>query len=127
MAKTVLAVDDDADFLELLKDVLSAEGYLVNTSRQPADVVRLARELQPAIVIVDLKMPNHSGWQIIEQLKADPRTSAAQIVVCTGATGEVLERGDILRQLGCLVLLKPFELADLFALLSGRTPQLEAS
>jgi CheY-like chemotaxis protein len=113
----VLVVDDDPDFLDLMDAVLSPEGYAVLPCLDAGAAYSKAKQYSPAVVIVDLLMPGVSGWQLIEQLKGDPQTAGVHIIVCTGAAPEAMLHQAALRQLGCDVLLKPFELDDLLAML----------
>jgi CheY-like chemotaxis protein len=66
LAKTVLVVDDDPDFRELMADVLEAQGYHVAPCPVATEAFRMAGELRSDAIIVDLVMPGFSGWQVIE-------------------------------------------------------------
>ena len=123
MAKTVLVVDDDADFLEMMDAVLSSEGYSVVCCAISGEAQQRAQQLRPAVVIVDLVMRDLDGWQVIEQLKAEPTTACSTVIVCTGAVREATQEVARLRQWGCEVLLKPFELCDLLGMLAKAIAQ----
>ena len=113
MSETVLVVDDDSDFLEMMDAVLTSEGYSVASCAASTEAQQKAQQLQPAVIIVDLRMRDLSGWQVIEQLKAEPTTACLPVIFCTAAVSEALQQVARLRQWGCEVLLKPFELRDL--------------
>lgn len=119
MAKTVMVVDDDSDFLELLDALLAPEGYDVVSCIDPTVAFEKIKALHPDVVVVDLLMPGRTGWQIIEQTKNDPIVSTTHIIVCTAAVADAMEHLAKLRQWGCAILLKPFELDDLLAMVSG--------
>jgi CheY-like chemotaxis protein len=82
-AATILAIDDDPLAVELIEAVLASEGYTVLKATGGEAGVELARQAQPALVILDLMMPEVDGFAVIERLRADPATSAIPIVVLT--------------------------------------------
>jgi CheY-like chemotaxis protein len=118
MAKTVLVVDDERDFLDLMADLLQVEGYHVIPCPVPTEAFRLAKQQRPDGIILDLVMPGCSGWQVMEQLKADPQMACIPVVVTTGKTMRSKQEIVRLKQLATDVLFKPFELDDLFASLA---------
>ncbi len=123
MRNVVLVVDDDEDFLELLTAVLGPNGYKIVPCPDPAEAHTLARQWRPAVILLDLVMPYYTGWQVIEQVEADPGTHDIPIVVCTAALSSLTHRYRELRLMGCEVLLKPFELEDLLSMLARVTAQ----
>lgn len=123
MAKTVVVVDDDPDFLGMLEAVLQPAGYGVVPCLESTAVYQKAQQLRPDVIILDLLMPGQSGWQIIEQLKADPQTARISVIVCTAAVSDAMQQVAKLRQWGCQVLLKPFELRDLLSMVAKATAQ----
>jgi len=123
MAKTLLVVDDDPDFSELLEAVLTPEGYTVVPCSDPTQAQQMARQLRPDAIMVDVIMRGLNGWQVIEQLKADSQTARIPIVVCTAAAFDAMQQVAQLREWRCHVLLKPFELVDLFSTLAKAIAQ----
>ena len=83
---TVLTIDDDPLALELATAVLEPAGYMVLTARTGSNGVALARSAQPDVILLDLVMPEVDGFAVVEQLRADPRTSSIPIVVLTSKT-----------------------------------------
>jgi signal transduction histidine kinase/DNA-binding response OmpR family regulator len=83
---TVLTIDDDPLALELASAVLEPAGYMVLTARTGSNGVALARSAQPDVILLDLVMPEVDGFAVVEQLRADPRTSSIPIVVLTSKT-----------------------------------------
>jgi DNA-binding response OmpR family regulator len=121
-----MVLDDDQDFVDLLEIVLEQEGFRVVPCPAPNEAHRMARQLWPDTLIVDLLMPGLNGWQVIEQLRSDPRLGGVHIIVCTASVfgAQSLART---RQLGCDVLLKPFELDDLVAAVRRAKARCKAS
>src|SRR5438105_2021359 len=81
-APSLLLVDDDAVFRERLAQALSRRGYDVRTAESAADAVAAARADSPELAVVDLRMPNGSGLELVRDLKSID--AATRIVVLTG-------------------------------------------
>ncbi len=78
-----MIVDDDADSRELLSRFLTRQGYGVGTAASGAEGVRLARELRPAAILLDVIMPGMDGWDVLASLKADPALARIPVVMVT--------------------------------------------
>ena len=91
---TVLAVDDDPTALELIDAVLGPEGYTVLRAASGPEALQLARQEQPALVILDLLMPGMDGFDVVEALRADPVTEQIPIVILTSKS---IEAADLAR------------------------------
>jgi len=52
-------------------------------ARSSERAVRLARDLQPDVVILDVLMPSHDGWEILQTLRSESRTTNLQVVICS--------------------------------------------
>jgi CheY-like chemotaxis protein len=107
---TVLVVDDDPRIVALLIEALAAGGYRV-LAALGAQALRLAREARPAVVLLDLQMPQMDGAEVCRRLRAEPATAAIPIVLMSaderlGAAARALAVDDQLP--------KPFKLSDLF-------------
>jgi hypothetical protein len=77
----VLVIDDDATVLDLLRRSLSRDGFRVETANNGASGLTRARELQPAIITLDVMMPGMDGWEVLGALKADPMTANIPVIV----------------------------------------------
>lgn len=81
----VLAVDDDYDVLLALQDVLEMEGYRVIPARSGQEALDLLRRgLRPAVILLDLMMPDVSGWEFRHQQQADGALASIPVVVVSG-------------------------------------------
>jgi PAS domain S-box-containing protein len=78
---TVLVVDDDPAARDLLTRSLAAEGYHVQTASTGDEGLRLARELRPLAVTLDVLMPGMDGWAVLTALKGDPETADIPVVM----------------------------------------------
>lgn len=79
----VLVIDDNADWLDLLKRYAVGSRYQVIGLREPESARRLAEKLQPAVIFLDVMMPNIDGWQIISELRQERATRQIPVIVCS--------------------------------------------
>jgi CheY-like chemotaxis protein len=89
--KTILVVDDDLEIRDTLKDVLVEEGYAVKTAANGAEALELLRdaplrEHEPSLIVLDLMMPEMSGWQFCEAQRADPALSSIPVLIISAAS-----------------------------------------
>ena len=82
-ANLILAIDDDPTTLDMMKKYLNKEGYEVVTASNGDEGLRLARELNPAAITLDVLMPRVDGWKVIKALKADPDTRHIPVIMLT--------------------------------------------
>jgi len=81
--KTVLIIDDDPTVGELMKRQLLKENYKVVIAPNGKEGVRLARDLQPDVIILDILMPEMDGWSVLRTLKADPKVSDIPVIMAS--------------------------------------------
>jgi len=81
--RLVLSVDDDEGVITLFRRYLSKRGYRVIGLTNSKTVVEKARQLHPIAITLDVMMPDKDGWQVIQELKADPTTRHIPVIMCT--------------------------------------------
>ncbi len=81
--KIVLAVDDDVQVISLYERYLKPHGYTVISLTDPANAVEKALELRPFAITLDIMMPEHDGWDVIQALKAHPETQNIPVIICS--------------------------------------------
>ena len=81
--KTILIIDDDPTVSELMKRQLSKEGYQVIIAPNGKDGIRLARQLKPDAITLDILMPEMDGWSVLRTLKADPEVSNIPVIMAS--------------------------------------------
>jgi CheY-like chemotaxis protein len=81
----VLVVDDHELNLRLLERLLEMEGREVRSAGSLAAAERALAEERPAMIVLDLNLPDGSGLELTRKLKAEPRTASIPIVACTAA------------------------------------------
>ena len=75
---SVLIVDDNADTLRLFERYLSDTPYAYVGSSDPQQVLALALELKPRVIVLDVMLPGIDGWELLGRLRADPKTGGPQ-------------------------------------------------
>jgi PAS domain S-box-containing protein len=81
--ETALVIDDDPAARELLEAFFRKEGFSVAVATTGPDGVRMARELRPAIITLDVMMPGMDGWAVLTQLKAEPELAEIPVIMVT--------------------------------------------
>jgi K+-sensing histidine kinase KdpD/CheY-like chemotaxis protein len=113
ISKLVLCVEDDEGVITLFRRYLSKQGYQVVGLSDPTRVLDEAKRLNPHAITLDVMMPGKNGWQVIQELKADPETRHIPVIMCTIVAEK--ERG---MSLGAAdYLIKPVIEQDLLAAL----------
>ena len=79
----ILAVNDNADFLNLLSVVLDERSFRLVTAERGLDALGLAKDLQPDLIISDVVMPGIDGIEVCRRLKADPVTAGIPVLLVT--------------------------------------------
>lgn len=107
----ICVVDDEAGILEEVRDFLADEGYDVSTADCGNDGIKLVRKEQPAVLILDIKLPDISGLEVLRASKQEsPHT---KVIVMTGYVDQNII--DEAEQLGRDVFIqKPFNLVVLY-------------
>jgi signal transduction histidine kinase/DNA-binding response OmpR family regulator len=81
--KIILAVDDDAQVINLYERYLQPQGYQVIAVTDPTQAVDRARQLKPFAITLDIMMPGRDGWTILAELKNDIETRDIPVIVCS--------------------------------------------
>ncbi|HLJ92282.1 MAG TPA: response regulator, partial [Gemmataceae bacterium] len=80
---TILVIDDDPAVRDMLTRYLSREGFRVVTAAKGTDGLRLAKELHPKAITLDVVMPNMDGWAVLSALKADATLANIPVIMLT--------------------------------------------
>jgi two-component system, cell cycle response regulator DivK len=85
----ILIVDDNEQNAKLARDVLRAAGFRTIEAASGAEAVAQARAEQPAVILMDIRLPDIDGGHVARQLKADARTQWIPVIAMTAlALGE---------------------------------------
>jgi len=82
-APTILIIEDNPLNVELATDLLEASGFRIHSTRTAEDGLRLARELLPDLVLMDIGLPGMDGLCATKELKTDPATAGLTVVGLT--------------------------------------------
>ncbi len=109
----ILVVDDDRDTTRLVQEVLGRAGFKVRTANNGFEALAVARQEQPGLILLDLKMPGLDGYEVLKRLKRDRTTQDIPVVVVTGSvTDEEIKRKKVLALGAAQFLTKPFAIDD---------------
>ena len=79
----VLVIDDDASVRDLMQRTLAKDGFRVEVAANGQRGLELAKQLQPAVITLDVMMPGMDGWAVLTALKADAATADIPVVMLT--------------------------------------------
>ena len=111
--RLVLIVDDEADSRLLLTHHVEEFGCRAIATHSPTDALKLARELKPDLITLDLMMPGMNGWDLLSNIRSDPDLADIPIVIISVVAEE--SRASLAGALD--VLQKPIDRAQLFEIL----------
>lgn len=90
MAKKVLMIDDDPEFVDAISNLLDAKGYEVHTASNGKDGVAMAKAENPDIILLDVMMTTkHEGFDVARELHEDPTAKDTPILMMTGIRREM--------------------------------------
>jgi two-component system sensor histidine kinase/response regulator len=85
---TILVIDDDPAVRDLMSRFLTKMGFHVVTGESGTEGLRLAKQVDPVLITLDVVMPEMDGWRVLQQLKADPRLAEIPVIMVTVADSE---------------------------------------
>ncbi len=116
-------MDDTPALLDVVRTCLESEGYLVQTCLESRHAVGMASADPPDLIMLDVVMPEVSGWEVLALLRQDARFQRTPVIVCTAYVAEALGRLAELKgpdqHLGLLP--KPFEIDELLEVVASVT------
>lgn len=122
----VLIIDDEAEILDIAQVILRHRGYEPLTSLSGMSGLEMAKREKPDLVLLDIMMPDISGWEVLRRMKEAPETRHIPVMMLTA----LAQDQEILRGLeaGAVeYLIKPFDLIGLMGhvdwALKGSTPE----
>jgi two-component system, OmpR family, phosphate regulon response regulator PhoB len=113
-AKRILVVEDEDNIAIALDYLMTREGYEQRRIATGAGAVDMIRDMRPDLVLLDVMLPEVSGYEICQQVRLDPALSAVKILMMT-ARGSAMERRKGLAMGADGFISKPFELKALRA------------
>jgi len=83
VAQRILVVDDDKQIVRLVSSYLEQSGYTILTAHDGEDAMRVIRRERPDLIVLDLMLPKHDGYEITKWLRADPTLATTPILMLT--------------------------------------------
>jgi PAS domain S-box-containing protein len=109
----ILVVDDDRDTTRLVQEVLGRAGFTVRAAINGFEALAIARQEQPGLILLDLRMPGLDGYEVLKRLKRDRVTQDIPVVIVTGSvTDEEIKRKKVLALGAAQFLTKPFAIDE---------------
>lgn len=119
MINRILIIDDDETFLEELQEILRLNGYTVEGINNPLMALEKVRKFHPNLILLDLKMPGKSGFQLADELKHSLEFMHLPVLAMSGFFTEV-EHMSLMNVCGIHTCLKkPLNITDLLTEISS--------
>jgi len=87
----ILAIDDEEDILNLVRDILTAEGFEVETALSAEYGITLLERYTPDLILLDLMLPGMDGWEFLRIIKSDERFKDVPVILLT-CRGELRDK-----------------------------------
>lgn len=97
---TVLVIDDNQALVELFQRYLAGEGYNLISARGGKEGLRLSEASSPDVVVLDVMLPDHDGWEILQRLRNQASTMHIPVIVCS-----VFDEPELAKSLGASAFL----------------------
>lgn len=107
MAGRVLLIEDEANIAEALRFILTRDGWEVEIHADGASAMAKLRGMRPDVVVLDVMLPGRSGYEILEELRADAEMATLPVLVLT-ARGQERERAVAVARGASMFMTKPF-------------------
>ena len=89
MAKKILIVDDDSDFVEAITLILRPKKFEVVTAYNVKEGIEKVKSERPDLVVLDVMMPEKDGYSVCKELKSDPQWSHIPVLLLTAVVSHV--------------------------------------
>lgn len=112
MAKKILIVDDEPNIIVPLKFLMKQQGYEVREAHNGTEALKLAAEIVPDLIILDIMLPDITGLEVCQAIRKDTDLQAVKIILLTAKSREV----DISKGMAMgadAYVIKPFSTKDL--------------
>ena len=114
MFKRVLLIEDEPNIIEAVRFILSREGFQVDTHSDGLTAFDAVCTRAPDLVILDVMLPNRSGFEILSEIREDPSTGGIPVLMLT-ARGQKKDREMAERFGASRFMTKPFANSDVLA------------
>jgi two-component system, OmpR family, response regulator VicR len=81
--KRILCIEDEPEMIDLIRLILGRKGFDVHGASGGIEGIKQVKEMKPDLVLLDLMMPDMDGWEVYQQMKAEPTTRDIPVIVVT--------------------------------------------
>ncbi len=124
MSRRVLIVDDEPNIVTSLEFLMRGDDYEVRVARNGEEALQLAESFRPDIVVLDVMMPQRSGFEVCQKIRENPILRDAKIIMLT-AKGREVEKEKGLGLGANAYVTKPFSTKELMNTVRGLLPRSE--
>ena len=89
MAQRILIVDDDADIIKIVRGYLDQAGFETLSTGDGEAALRLVRQARPDVVVLDLMLPGHDGWEVLRRIRGDALLAATPVILLTARVDDL--------------------------------------
>ena len=110
----IVIADDDPAINDLLRDILSEEGYQVHCCFTREEAARVIQRIVPDVAVIDMQMEaRDAGLVLLQSLRDSPQTMRLSVIICSADEICLQQNSDQITQLGAQILPKPFDVEHL--------------
>ncbi len=124
MVRRILIVDDEPNIVTLLEFLMRGSDFEVRVARNGEEALRRAESFRPDLVLLDVMMPQRSGFEVCQKIRENPALRDVKIVMLT-AKGRDLEKDRGLNLGANAYVTKPFSTKELMNTVRGLLPASE--
>ena len=121
MSRRILIADDEPNIVASIEFLMRGDDYDVLVARNGEEALRLAERFRPDLVLLDVMMPQRSGFEVCRRIRENPALSDMKIVMLT-ARGRDIERDKGLKSGANAYVIKPFSTKELMNTVRGLLP-----
>lgn len=87
--KRILCIEDETEMVDLIRLILGRRGFEVTGATGGVEGLQKVRQTTPDLVLLDLMMPDMDGWEVYQQMKADPTLRGIPVIIVTAKAQNV--------------------------------------
>ncbi|MEJ5223106.1 MAG: response regulator [Anaerolineales bacterium] len=87
--KRILCIEDETEMVDLIRLILGRRGFEVSGATGGVEGLQKVRQTNPDLVLLDLMMPDMDGWEVYQQMKADPALRSIPVIIVTAKAQNV--------------------------------------
>lgn len=91
--KRILVVDDEPDFVAMMKELLVDEGYEIEVAYNGVEAINKVKSNPPDVILLDVMMPEKDGYQVCSELKQDDQHADIPVILLTAVADSVSTTG----------------------------------